>query len=175
MSDKVLVFISASYLIKFYDKLSQKALEDSIFFFGSKRLWLFPKDKKEEEESKRQPTKYLQFKKEFLDLILEKEKKGKVYFLKPDKLGDQFDFGDYTSVSKFFENVFGKGLILDEKWWLETFESSKSSFKVSGKSVVHNFKCGDHSYAPTLCLIEQSLPETLPILDEKGIPKEYFK
>ena len=106
---------------------------------------------------------------------MEKEKKGKVFFLKPDILGEDNSFGDYKSVSKFFEGIYGKGLILDEKWWLETFSNSKSLFKVSGKSVVQNFKSGEHSYAPTLCLIEQSIHEVLPVLDEKGVSKQYFK
>jgi isopenicillin N synthase-like dioxygenase len=36
--------------------IGPKVLEDSIFFFGSKRFWLFPSNEKEEKESKQQPT-----------------------------------------------------------------------------------------------------------------------
>ncbi len=38
------VFISASYLVrkKSYSKIPAKIMDTAIFFFGSKRYWIFP-------------------------------------------------------------------------------------------------------------------------------------
>ena len=105
LEGKRVCFVSASYLYRFYHNVPKDIMENSIFFFGSKRFWFFPKNVEEEKESKRQPTNYLGMKKEFLDLILEKEKQGLCYFLKPDKVGTQYDYGDYKQVSKFFESI----------------------------------------------------------------------
>ena len=79
-----LVFISASFLVKEYTAIPPLVLQHAIFFFGSDRRWVFPATKQEEMTSRRQPTKYLDFPEEFKQLILEKERQGRVVWLKPD-------------------------------------------------------------------------------------------
>jgi hypothetical protein len=169
MEGKRVCFVSASKLYKYYKKVPKEIIENSIFFFGSKRFWFFPSNEKEEKESKQQPTDYLKMDQEFINLILEKEKKGLCFFLKPDKLGTLNDFGDYKEVSKFFESIDDlegkkyKPLILDEEWWKKNFEKSKHN--TSSSSVIRNFKSGSHSYGPTMELVEVSNPTIIPVLD----------
>eukprot|EP01080_Neovahlkampfia_damariscottae_P008289 gene8289-113_t len=167
---KRVCFISASYLYNYYQKVPKDIMENSILFFGSKRFWFFPKNEKEKKESLQQPTQYLAMKKEFLDLILEKEKKGLCYYLKPDKLGVQHDYGDYKKVSKFFEDIDdlnGKKyspLILDDEWWKTKFDKNKMGYFVSASSVIANYHSGDHSYSPTMALVEMSNPNIIAVL-----------
>jgi hypothetical protein len=163
-------FVSATYLYEYYKKVPKDILENSIFFFGSKRFWFFPSNEKETKESKQQPTDYLKMDKEFLNLILEKEKKGLCFFLKPDKLGMMNDFGDYKMVSKFFESMDDlegnkyKPLILDEEWWKNKFDKSKCKQNTTSSMVIKNFKSGDHSYSPTMALVSESNPNIIPVL-----------
>jgi hypothetical protein len=129
MSEKRVVFISATYLYKEYKKIDQEIIENSIFFFGSKKSWIFPQNEKETKESKKQPTNYLNFEKSFLDLILSKEEKGMVYFLKPDQ--------NYEKVSEFFQTLKDLNgdhyppLNLNKIWWKEEYNISTSKFGVS--------------------------------------------
>jgi hypothetical protein len=97
------VFISLSALIE--RQVPTDVLENALFFFGSKRFWLWPTDDAERKESKAQPTDYLNMSNELKDLILRKERRGEVCFLKPDLLGapDEVVFGDYARASRWLE------------------------------------------------------------------------
>ena len=79
---KKYVFISASKLSKFWKEVPEDILESSLFFFGSKRHWLFPDNEQEIKDSEEQPTDYLSFDKNLLNLILQKEKRNQVFFFK---------------------------------------------------------------------------------------------
>ena len=102
------VFVSFSFLMKEYKEVPADILESSIFFFGSKRFWLFPSTDEEIEESRNQPTPYLSPSLQNLrDLVLRKEKRGEIFFLKPDNLGepDKEVFCDFLKGSKFLEGL----------------------------------------------------------------------
>lgn len=75
-SNKRLVFISASQLVREYKQVPADRMKDAVFFFGSKRSWIFPSNLAERAESAEQPTNYLGFPTEFKELILAKEKQG---------------------------------------------------------------------------------------------------
>lgn len=156
-----LVFISASFLVKFYTKIPPKQMEESIFFFGSKRSWVFPSNKQEEAESKMQPTDYMAFPITFRNLIKAKEQKGLVYWLKPDC--------DFQKVSQFFQNIVDpvtqqnyKPLQLDNTWWTSTFKQGK--YTSHGKRVVSNYLQGEHDYTSIMELLYQSNPTMQPVL-----------
>lgn len=156
------VFISASYLVHFYKQVPADVMSQAIFFFGSDRRWVFPKTLTEEKMSKAQPTDYLSMPSDFKDLILEKEKQGLVYWLKPAK--------DYQLVSQFFENIDDpvtkekyKRLILDPKWW-NGRTNAQSKFGISGKAVLMNFVEGEHDYSSVMELLYQSNNTLIPQL-----------
>ena len=69
---KKYIFISASKLSKFWKDVPKDILDNSLFFFGSKRHWLFPENEEENNDSKLQPTDYISFDKELLEIILKK-------------------------------------------------------------------------------------------------------
>jgi hypothetical protein len=92
------VFISASFLARSWRAVPQEEMKNAVFFFGSKRSWLFPSNSAESQDSKQQPTDYLNFDSTlrcsiysvvqfaartegFKALILEKEKDGLVCWL----------------------------------------------------------------------------------------------
>jgi hypothetical protein len=159
------VFISASFLVKFYRSVPEEVMRDAIFFFGSKRSWMFPKSDAERLESQRQPTNYLKFPRDFLDLIRAKEDAGLVYYLKPDE--------DYRKVSAFFEGIIDpvtgehyKPLILDNNWWRKEYRpaTSKNRPPPSGERVILNYLEGAHDYYPTMELLSQSNPTLQPVL-----------
>jgi len=138
-------------------------LENAIFFFGSKRIWLFPSTPHDYDESRRQMTDYLSFDPEFLKLIKAKEHQGTVYWLKPEC--------DYKKVSNFLTSlkdpVTGnnyKPLILDPNWWRTEFTLDKGYYIKSGIRVVNNFLQGEHDYEPVLELLYQSNKNMLPVL-----------
>ena len=147
-AEPVTVFISASALVREYREVPTEVLDRSIFFFGSNRAWVFPTTPDEVEDSKRQPTAYLEFPEDFKAMILEKERHGKVCWLKPDS--------DYTKVSEFFEALGYAPLQLDPQWWLREFNASKAEHCRSAKSIVDNFQSGEHDYGPVMELVHQS-------------------
>jgi hypothetical protein len=95
MTDKRLVFISASYLQYNYKTVPKELMDNAIFFFGSKRFWFFPETREEIIEAEDQPTDYVGMDKEFKELILQKEKQGLLCFLKPNVVTNKYDYGDY--------------------------------------------------------------------------------
>ena len=80
------VYISASSLAFSWTRVPKPELAHALFFFGSKRSWLFPSTDEQRADSRRQPTDYNAFDPGFKELILEKEGRGEVFFLKPDSL-----------------------------------------------------------------------------------------
>ena len=79
--NKRYIFISASKLQKFWKNVPKDILDNSLFFFGSKRHWLFPNSYEEMEDSKKQTTDYLSFDKDLLYIIKEKEQRNEVFYL----------------------------------------------------------------------------------------------
>ena len=51
-----IVFISATALSRFYGDVPAAEMESAVFFFGSKRSWLFPATAAEERDRDEQPT-----------------------------------------------------------------------------------------------------------------------
>jgi len=185
------VFISASFLHREFRAVPPEVMQSAIFFFGSKRSWgmysavrpppplarqqahhiftpfdeVFPENERERKESLRQPTRYYAFPEDFKQLILEKEKVGLLYWLKPDQ--------DYRKVSAFLEQIVDPvtgqlyaPLILDEQWWKQTYDRSmaRSCPPPDSFRVIHNYKLGDHDYAPTMELLVQSNHNLIPVL-----------
>ena len=166
------VFISASQLVRQWRSVPQAVLESSLFFFGSKRKWLFPETDADKAESRAQPTDYLGFHSDFRALILAKEQRGEVFFLKP---ADTAYAGDFAAASAWLTRLADPAtgeaygpLLLEEGWWMGeggAGYSGRASFvRASGRSVVRNFQTGDHDYDPTMELVRQSNAGLLPCL-----------
>lgn len=108
------VFISASFLSKQYKSIPAFVLDNSVFFFGAKRSWLFPSNREEMVEARTQ--KYLEFDEDFKSLILHKEDENLCFWQKPHT--------DFKAASAFFEKIVdpvsGENylpLVLDDNWW----------------------------------------------------------
>eukprot|EP00475_Leptophrys_vorax_P016323 TRINITY_DN2278_c0_g2_i1.p1 TRINITY_DN2278_c0_g2~~TRINITY_DN2278_c0_g2_i1.p1 ORF type:complete len:206 (+),score=61.52 TRINITY_DN2278_c0_g2_i1:65-619(+) len=163
------IFISATFLSQDYKQVPESVMRDSLFFFGSKRCWVFPSNAAEEKESKQQPTKYSKFPDDFKQLILDKEAAGLVFWLKPEE--------DYGLVSQWLTSIDDpvtgekyKPLILDEEWWKTKF--SKGKFTTRKERVVINFKTGDHDYSSVMELLYQSNPTVDPMLQFTGLKEQ---
>ena len=111
-----IVFVSASFLSKQYKSIPSHVLDNSIFFFGAKRSWLFPANREQMIEARAQPAKYLEFDEDFKSLILTKDARGLCCWQLPDK--------DFQLISKFFEAVVDPvsgerylPLVLDDHYW----------------------------------------------------------
>ena len=91
-----IVFISLSTLLrKPWAALSKDPrLSTSLFFFGSKRSWIFPATEAEREESQRNNPAYMQMPTEMRACIIQKEAAGLVFWLKPDDF--VYDGGLYS-------------------------------------------------------------------------------
>jgi len=99
----------------------------------------------------------------FKDIMLEKDKKGLLHFLKPSldykKVSDWLITVDDLSGNKY------KPLILDEDFWRNTYQKNTALTGCGGNFVIKNFQNGDHSYSEVLELLYQSNPHTLlPVL-----------
>ena len=138
---KRFVFISLSMFKHKWKKFSKEILDSCLFFFGSKRFWIWPENEEQKKESQNQPTDYLGLDPNLKELILEKEKLGQVYFLKPNELGipDDEIVGDYKKVSEWLERINDpvtgekyKPLKLDENWWKNEYKKS-DIFSASSK------------------------------------------
>lgn len=134
-----IVFISASFLVREYASIPEDVLTTALFFFGSKRSWIFPISDDEKAESHAQPTQYLQFPDAFKELILKKETCNEVFWLKPEC--------SYEQVSIWLQSLGYKGLQLDDAYWLT---------KPRGQLVVENYKTGEHDYYAVIELVNQS-------------------
>ncbi|MFJ6770689.1 hypothetical protein ACIQOV_06925 [Kitasatospora sp. NPDC091257] len=157
------VFLSATFLSKQYKSIPADVLESCIFFFGSKRSWLFPASREEMLEARSLPTRYLEFDEEFKSLVLHKEAQRQVFWLLPGK--------DFSKGSAFLEAITDpaskKGyrpLILDESWWLGDFNSKDAKFCKDARLIVNNFKQGEFDYDAVMELLYQSNPTLVPTL-----------
>jgi hypothetical protein len=116
MDNRRLVFLSATFLSKQYKSIPVEVLENAVFFFGSKRSWLFPANREEMLEARNNPSKYLEFDEDYKTLIRHKENQNLVFWLLPDK-----DYKKASALIEAIEDPVSKEnylpLILDEAWW----------------------------------------------------------
>lgn len=94
----VTCFLSCTTLSREWKLVPREEMENAIFFFGSKRSWVFPETKvifanafwkfesleEQIQDSKKQPTNYLGMDKEFRDIIKKKDEEQRVFWLKPE-------------------------------------------------------------------------------------------
>jgi hypothetical protein len=66
--------------VREYTEVPPELMAKAIFFFGSKRSWIFPTNDSERKDSLRQPTKYLEFPEDFKALILQRKARDYVTF-----------------------------------------------------------------------------------------------
>ena len=158
------VFISLSFLLETWRQIPKSDLDAALFFFGSKRMWVFPANEAERKESAQQPTDYLDMDPELKQLILEKESRNEVCFLKPDVLGnpDVDVFGDYRKASSWLQSAGYNPLQLDPSWW------EKESKVKDWKNVVRNFTVGLHDYKSVSLLLTASDSRLEPVLQYKN-------
>ena len=170
-------FVSLSMLLHDIKagRVPQGLLESSrvLFVFGSKRFWIFPKTEEQRAESAAQGlgpwggSKYLDMPSNLREMILEKEAKGEVVFLKPDVLGvpDEEVFGEWGRVSAALVALGEQPLQLQAQWWKTHWRAPfpKNSFGEEGgehcawwQDIVENFEVGLHSYGPTSELLAQA-------------------
>lgn len=93
-----------------------------------------------------------------------KEKRGEVFFLKPDTLGipDVDVVGDYEGASAWLQGLGYNPLLLDSSWWETEFKGGKHL--TDGAEVVRNYSAGLHDYPAVLELLQQSDERLRPIL-----------
>mmetsp|Transcript_92287 Transcript_92287/g.152867 ORF Transcript_92287/g.152867 Transcript_92287/m.152867 type:complete len:213 (-) Transcript_92287:8-646(-) len=169
------IYISLSSIFYKWDKEGEACLsqipEDALFFFGSKRSWVFPENEAEVQESRRNSSRYTKpdYQK-IRDLILKKEGAQQVFFLKPPGFkynGDLFhgDPAAFHIASKWLtghlDPVTGKPyspLILQPDWWRTEFDRFKAKYTNSVDTIIKNFECGAHDYNPVKELLYQSNP-----------------
>eukprot|EP00466_Bigelowiella_natans_P003033 jgi/Bigna1/86722/estExt_fgenesh1_pg.C_130064 len=184
-SSPVYIFISCSRLISEWRTVPKKILEGrSLFFFGSKRKWLFPETEPDVKEARRQPGRYHLMDKELLELIKRKDAKGQVHFLKAPDLKYKLYPGppdpnayqrvsDWLTKTSFDGKPLGlKPLVLDDKYWKRN-DALKLRHVSSGAKVVRNYQNGFHDYGEVIELLEHSNPggACIPVLSWKQSTK----
>lgn len=169
------MFISATSLNSRWRLFQKKKeiLDRALFFFGSKRSWMFhslDNTPALTDFDKREWLKYDRFNPAFKAMILEKEKRGEVFFLKPESLaykgfGTGGDPDSFPKASAWLQKCVNpltgqpyKPLNLDPTWWRTSFDSREAKFCSHSGQIVQNFLVGEHDYGPTKELIEQSNP-----------------
>jgi len=166
------IYISLSSLLRQVDRhpvLPSKLTPDALFFFGSKRSWIFPEGAAELAESRKENPKYTNLKYQPLrDLILEKEARNEVFFLKPPGFvyngslfhGHPDAFANASAwLQKHNDPMTGQPyepLKLDPKWWQNDFKRADAKYTSAVGTIVKNFQCGAHDYAPVQELLYQS-------------------
>jgi len=165
---KRIVFISCSKLARFYKRVPEEEMNNAIFFFGSKRLWLFPADAEEMAESQSQPTNYLRMDEDFKQLVLQKEEDNLVFWLKPKDYVFSGNISDghpesYQRFSDWIQDIVDpvtnenyRPLLLDPEWWNSKENFRKGQYCNSVSSIVTNFQTGAHDYRATMELLYQS-------------------
>jgi hypothetical protein len=150
------VFISLSIIMRELPSIPVDVLEDSLFFFGSKRMWIWPTDDAAMAEAAQQPGNYLDMPEGLRELLKRKDARGEVCFLKPDELGepDEVVFGDYAKASAWLAQLTdprtGKPygpLRLEREWWEQSFGGGRFVPRGKWHQVVQNFESGLHSYS----------------------------
>ncbi len=149
------VFVSLSIIMREVPPIPMDVLEDSLFFFGSKRMWIWPSDDAAKAEAAQQPGGYADMPGWLRELLARKEARGEVCFLKPDVLGppDEVVFGDYAAASAWLARLtdprtgapYGP-LRLEPEWWEQSFAGGQFVARERWRSVVENFQEGLHSY-----------------------------
>jgi hypothetical protein len=169
------MYISLSALLRKFNELGISLLQNmqpnALFFFGSKRSWIFPKNADELKESQVENPSYTSHQNQAVrDLILAKEAVGQVFFLKPPDFkynGSLYhgDPGAFEKVSKWLVSLDDpmtgekyKPLNLDEEWWVKQWDKRTYKYTFETTNIVKNFKNGAHDYAPVKELIHQSNP-----------------
>jgi phosphopantetheine adenylyltransferase len=150
-----LVFISLSIIMREFPSIPIDVLEDSLFFFGSKRMWIWPTDDAAMAEAAQQPGNYCGMADGLRELLKRKDEQGEVCFLKPDELGepDEVVFGDYAKASAWLAQLtdprtgapYGP-LRLEREWWEQSFGGGRFVPRGKWQQVVQNFESGLHSY-----------------------------
>jgi len=176
----VTVAISCSALIRSSEKRSAASLarlssSSTLFLFGSKRRWLFPATAAEVVEAARQPSRYHTMDPALKELILLKEARGEVHFLKKPELDYSSGYPGpadpqaYGRVSAWLENRVLGPLRLDAAWWLAADTTSSFCFCPSARKVVANFGCGFHEYRELKELLAQSygLERVRPLMGDE--------
>jgi len=110
------------------------------------------------------------------DLILEKEARGEVIFLKPPgfKYNGSLYHGDPSAFARVSEwlvtcddPVTGekcKPLKLDAAWWRTEWDRTTSKYTDCVMAIVKNFENGAHDYAPVMELLHQSNPTVVIVI-----------
>jgi len=174
------IFISLSTIFHKWDQSGEAFLQtirgDALFFFGSKHSWVFPVGEAEMKESLQNGSKYIKPQHQKIrDLIIQKEAKDQVFFLKPPGFiynGSLMhgDPGAFPKASDWLTchidpltGVHYKPLILDVEWWNAGFAPATAKYEQCVDSITMNFQCGAHDYGPVMELLHQSNP-TLEII-----------
>eukprot|EP00049_Salpingoeca_infusionum_P020812 m.365274 g.365274 ORF g.365274 m.365274 type:complete len:561 (-) comp30684_c0_seq1:182-1864(-) len=122
------IYLSLTQLMHGFHKQQANDLENGLFLFGSKRMWVFP-DSDEARAEARVSGPYARLPSSLRDLIVRKEQRGEVCFLKADEFGLASDYGgtsrcDYDKASAWLQSlidpVTGKPyppLQTDPGWW----------------------------------------------------------
>lgn len=194
------VFISASALARAWRRAESEAdaecdgttssdslnelrakCDASLFFFGSKRSWLFPGSEAELVESRRQgryEPPYFPAALTALVRVKESRTPSEVYFLKPPSL-EYKGFGKgchppdplapaFHNVSAWLESHGLKPLLLTRRWWLTDkrgYAGRESRTGSTARNVVENYEIGEHDYGPCIELLYQSDHTLDPVLD----------
>lgn len=168
------VFVSCTRLAREWRSIPAEALHGALFFFGSKRSWLFPSTDAERADAQRQPGDYQLIDAELLAVVAAKEQRGEVFFLKrPDldyvRYPGPPDPDAYARASAWLAGLGYSPLRLDEQWWrgLEKRGASLARLRWarSPARIVDNFKAGYHEYDEVRELLFQSDRRLLPVYD----------
>lgn len=157
------VFLSPKFLSKQYKSVPVEILENSIFFFGADRSWLFPSSREEMAEARKQTDKYLEFDEDFKSLIQHKEEKKMAFWLLPKKSyaeGSEIVAALSDPVSR--ENYLP--LIAEEKWWNSEFSVKDAKYCTTVKTIVDTIKEGSFDFDAVMELLYQSNPTLVPTL-----------
>jgi hypothetical protein len=167
------IFISASKLQKFWKNVPKWILDSSLLFFGSKRHWLFPNSDEEINDSKKQPTDYLSFDKELLNIIKEKEERNEVFYLKSK---DTEHAGDYNKVSDWLVSNGLNPLWLSKDKWENNrhLVNNKNYYNVSIEKIIYNYETGNHFYDEVMALLKYSNEDLFPIV-EMFVPPDFTR
>merc|ERR1719320_1963031 len=153
------IFLSCSALSRYWRRVPSDVLESALFFFGSKRKWLFPQTKSDGVEARRQPGRYHKIDRLFLELVQRKDSRGEVCFLKRPDLHFEHDEKDpnaYFRVSEWLKQQgYPEGLQLNEEWWKKK-PVQEFRYTTNSRRVISNFKTGSHSYEEVKELVYQS-------------------
>lgn len=175
------VFISLSALLRkpWAELAEDPRLPTALFFFGSKRTWIFPSNDAERRESKDNNPAYLKMAPGLRECIEAKEAAGLVFWLKPDDFvydGGLYsgDPGAYPRASEWLQSIIDPvsggpylPLRLDPTWWRSGvaaggFDAASAEYSSDVESTLRNLKNGAHDYGPVSELLVQSNPSLQP-------------